>query len=69
MRRKFARVLRKWADLIDPGVSPSSALTVRVEADTADFEAAARRVLAHCEQLRAAAEAVGVSISAMPPRG
>jgi len=37
MRRKFARALRKWADLIDPRTSPSDVLTIRVECDSSQF--------------------------------
>lgn len=32
--RKLARMLRKWADLIDPGVRPSTeCMTVRIACD------------------------------------
>lgn len=44
MRPKLARVLRKWADLIDPRVSPSEVLTIRVACDSKDAEEALARL-------------------------
>ncbi len=39
MRLKLARALRKWADLLDPHVAPSTELTVRVTCDASQFKA------------------------------
>jgi hypothetical protein len=48
MKAKLAQILRKWADLIDPSVKPTTTnvgtLTVRVEADTQDFMKEMERV-------------------------
>jgi hypothetical protein len=53
MKSKLARVLRKWADLIDPRVKPTNAITLRIDVDARDavkavglVEQAAKRVLA-----------------------
>ena len=31
--KKIARFLRKWADLFDPRINPSSEITIRVNVD------------------------------------
>lgn len=47
MRKKVARGLRKWADLIDPRIAPGGAASqfvVQVTCDPSDFEAGMARV-------------------------
>lgn len=36
MKSKLAKILRKWADLIDPRVKPSDAISIRINVDAED---------------------------------
>lgn len=64
MKSKLARILRKWADLIDPKVKPYDAkvVTIRIEADTED----AMKELERVEQIvkRVVADLATVSTQA-----
>jgi hypothetical protein len=55
MRKKAARSLRKWADLIDPRVTPTvDAMTVTVNVETVGFdevEARTKELKARLEEL------------------
>lgn len=44
MRKKFARSLRKWADLIDPRIEPSNDFTIRIDIDAVSAEETLRRL-------------------------
>jgi hypothetical protein len=49
MKSKLARILRKWADLIDPGTMPNGAVCFHIDArgtDPAVIEQAMKRALA-----------------------
>lgn len=54
LRQKFARALRKWADLIDPRTPPArpTAMLINVEVDTSQAEAAFARLDAQARKLR-----------------
>lgn len=53
-RTRFARALRKWADLIDPDTSPSSRLTVTIDCDTAPIMRSLDAVESRAEIVRSA---------------
>lgn len=57
MRRKVARALRKWADLVDPRTEPSNVARIRVDVDSAEAEDAIRRLAERAEQLRRTVQA------------
>lgn len=54
MRPRIARWLRKWADLIDPRIGPSSQLTVTIECDSSQFMAGTNACLVRIDELREA---------------
>ena len=51
MRKKFARALRKWADLIDPRVGPSDTLTIRIDVDAVSAEEKLRLLESRLERM------------------
>ena len=57
-RQCLARVLRKWADLIDPRQAPSDPLTITINCDTTDFHKEMDRALARVEELKSASEGI-----------
>jgi hypothetical protein len=51
MRRKLSRSLRKWADLIDRHVEPTTGMNIRIDVDSSEADAKVSRLIADCERL------------------
>jgi RNase P protein component len=65
MRHRIARALRKWADLVDPHVRPTTdgtVMTVNLRCDTTQFNASLEQARQLMKRVIADARLAGVKI-------